>query len=215
MSTFLSPLSVEKQTSLVEERINTANSCTGRHGKDGCIADRGRGFEINRHVHSSRKDGSGFRMLVPSVTYMGVTLKANETLYERRHSHPSVYKIALASLFPSCFRHRLLCRDPPLCLSDRLLQDLFRLYRASVRLKSASPSSCSMHDAMQLVQQSNCCAPLSCLLAGWTLALSFLSHLCELPGSHELVVMLLLHQSHNLHSVGLADRIILFNLSMS
>ena len=56
-------------------------------------------------------------------------------------------------LSPSSFQHRFLCRYPPLCLIDHLVQYLFRHllasclvsqsaigYRASIHLKSASPS---------------------------------------------------------------------------
>ena len=37
--TFLSPLSVETDI-ILTGRINTANSCTCHHGKDGCVVDR-------------------------------------------------------------------------------------------------------------------------------------------------------------------------------
>ena len=70
VSELLSPLSVRPDITDAG-RTNTANSCICHHGKD---------------VHSSRKDGSGFRMLVSPVTYMRNTLRANETLYELQYS---------------------------------------------------------------------------------------------------------------------------------
>ena len=82
---FLSPLSVRPDITDAG-RTNTANSCICHHGKNGYIVDRVHSLGIIRHVHSSRKDGSGFRMLVPPVTHMRDTLRANETLYELQSS---------------------------------------------------------------------------------------------------------------------------------
>ena len=95
VSRFLSPLFAETDIPYTR-RINTANSCICHIGKDGGIVDRVHGFDLVRHVHSSRKDGSGSRMLVSSVTCMRVTLRANETLYEIQYSHSYNKKVASA-----------------------------------------------------------------------------------------------------------------------
>ena len=51
-------LCLQKQTSLIQEGSTLPNSCICHRGKDGCIVVRVHGFDIIRHVHSSRKDGS-------------------------------------------------------------------------------------------------------------------------------------------------------------
>ena len=84
--TFLSPVSAETDITYTGRSI-TANSCICHHKKDGCVVDPVHGFDTIRHVHSSRKNGSGFRTLVPSLANMRCTLTANETLYELQYSH--------------------------------------------------------------------------------------------------------------------------------
>ena len=66
VSMFLSRRRVQTDTTCTG-KINIANNCVCHHGKDGCSVGRAHGFDIIRQVHSSRKDGSGFRLLMPSV----------------------------------------------------------------------------------------------------------------------------------------------------
>ena len=70
-STFLSPLSVETDITSTG-KFNATNRCICHHGKDGCSVVRAHGLDIARHVHFSQQDGSGFRMLVSSVTYIRI-----------------------------------------------------------------------------------------------------------------------------------------------
>ena len=56
----LVPLPAEKD--ITNTKTHTANNCVCHHVEDGCIVDRVHGFYIIHHDHSSRKDGSSFRM---------------------------------------------------------------------------------------------------------------------------------------------------------
>ena len=63
--------------------FNTADSHGCNDGENGCIADRVHGFDITRHAHSSRKDGSVFP-LVGGVSRRVFSVK---TLRELQYSH--------------------------------------------------------------------------------------------------------------------------------
>ena len=56
----LVPLPAEKD--ITNTKAHTANNCVCHHVEDGCIVDRVHGFDIIHHDHSSRRDGSSFRV---------------------------------------------------------------------------------------------------------------------------------------------------------
>ena len=62
---FLSLLPAETDSTYTD-KSTLPTAAVGHHQED-CIVDRAHGFDTIRHVHSSHKDGSSFRVLGPSV----------------------------------------------------------------------------------------------------------------------------------------------------
>ena len=67
VSLFLSPLNEETDITSTR-KINTADSCACHLREDSYIVDLVHGFDIIRHVHSSRKDGSSSRTSEQLIT---------------------------------------------------------------------------------------------------------------------------------------------------
>ena len=91
------------------------------------MVDRVHGFDIIRHVHLSPKDGSGFRMLVPSITYVRILQKQIDIVrlqpeVASASSVVSGFLTFLASLSLSSRRVSSIASfDQPLRLIDHLL----------------------------------------------------------------------------------------------
>ena len=123
VSMFLSPLPVQqaipykKHQHSQQPRVTTV--------KNGYTVDRVHGSPI-RHVHSMFIDGSGCRTLgdlsaivvMRHYTNFSNRIPSKESCLSlfRCHSLPD------ETFLPSCFQHSFLCRDPPLCQTDHLLQ---------------------------------------------------------------------------------------------
>ena len=76
VSMVLWPLSADTDITYIRKFFKLSTTASVTTG--GCNVKRVHGFD---------KDGSRFRIKVPSVAYMRVTLRANETLYELQFSH--------------------------------------------------------------------------------------------------------------------------------